>query len=86
MLCHQHFIEGDDSDPSNQRLQESSLSSEESDEDEEVGLSAMIKRSELDGKDEDLTPLEEFYLADIEQLVNADKLSKLNREEMEIRS
>lgn len=44
---------------------------------EESQLLQPLKRSDIHGKDEDLTPLEEFYLAEIEQMVNADELTKL---------
>ena len=38
------------------------------------------------GKDEELTALEEFYLAELEQTVNADLISKLHRKEQQIQN
>lgn len=45
----------------------------------------MKNRSQIMGKDEELTALEEFYLAELEQTVNADLISKLSRKEQQIK-
>lgn len=43
-----------------------------------------MKRDDIQGKDEDLSAIEEFYLQDIEATVNADFLNKIKRQEDDI--
>ena len=38
-----------------------------------------MKRDDIQGRDEDLSAIEEFYLQDIEAQVNADFLSKIKK-------
>ena len=40
-----------------------------------------IKRSDLLGKDEDLDSLEEFYIKEIQEIVNEDSIQKMKKEE-----
>lgn len=39
-----------------------------------------MKRSDIQGTDEDLSAVEEFYLREVEQSVNADLIDKIDRE------
>lgn len=48
-------------------------------------FSPILKRSDIEGNDEDLSDIEEFYLIEIEQLQNNDVLCKLQQQEEELR-
>ena len=42
-----------------------------------IPFSPILKRNDIAGKDEELSGIEEFYLAEIEQIQNTDLMSKL---------
>lgn len=65
---------------------ESLTSSDTNEHDEDPNLLLHpIKRSDLLGKDEDLDSLEEFYIKEIQEIVNEDSIQKMKKEEAQIR-
>lgn len=43
------------------------------------------KRSDILGKDEDLDSIEEFYIKEIQEIVNGDDIQKMKKEEGELK-
>ena len=43
-------------------------------------------RADIKGVDSDLTPLEEFYLSELEQTINCDLIEKLKNKEINLKS
>ena len=65
-----------------------SLSSSSEDEQAEVFRNLLLhplKRSDILGKDEDLESIEEFYLKEIQEIVNGDEIQKMKNDEHALR-
>ena len=45
----------------------------------------MLRRNDIEGEDEELSDIEEFYLTEIEQIQNSELMFNMQREENKIR-